>query len=242
MTTIAPRAVGQTASSTSPKTTKAAPTAATPERILGTVLWCFGTGTLSLFSHTRSPRTPLAAQLSIDFGSEKSRGLNQAHRRAAIIGTSDHHPNHSRLHTARISRGKTVLRVQTLHGLACRLQVASSIRNAVAILRSRVISVPRCGITRILLIHEQAAPPSGVGLNESSGGTYDEYPGGLRVARGDAFFSHAAQGCVWPGAGSTIDTHSPPPSRLSRAMRPPWASAISRARARPRPVPLRLVE
>src|SRR3546814_11462301 len=37
-------------------------------------------------------------------------------------------------------------------------------------------------------------------------------------------------------SGSTIDTHSPPPSRLSRAMRPPWASAISRASPRPRPV------
>ncbi len=43
-------------------------------------------------------------------------------------------------------------------------------------------------------------------------------------------------------AGSTSDTHNPPPSRLDKAMRPPCASAISRASARPRPVPWRLVE
>lgn len=37
-------------------------------------------------------------------------------------------------------------------------------------------------------------------------------------------------------------THSPPFARFSSAMRPPCASAISRASARPRPVPARLVE
>src|SRR3546814_14572848 len=49
-------------------------------------------------------------------------------------------------------------------------------------------------------------------------------------------------GVAPPYSGSTLDTHSPPPSRLSRAMRPPWASATSPARARPRPGPWRLVD
>ena len=42
--------------------------------------------------------------------------------------------------------------------------------------------------------------------------------------------------------GNTSTATSPPPSRRASAMRPPCASAISRAKARPRPVPWRLVE
>ena len=45
-----------------------------------------------------------------------------------------------------------------------------------------------------------------------------------------------------PAEGSESATDSPPPSRFASDSRPPWASTISRARARPRPVPLRLVE
>jgi len=54
--------------------------------------------------------------------------------------------------------------------------------------------------------------------------------------------SHAMGRSGGHQAGNTSDTHSPPPSRLRRAMRPPCASAISRASARPSPVPWRLVE
>lgn len=42
--------------------------------------------------------------------------------------------------------------------------------------------------------------------------------------------------------GSVSATLKPPSGRLLRLMLPPCASAISRASARPRPVPLRLVE
>ncbi len=52
----------------------------------------------------------------------------------------------------------------------------------------------------------------------------------------------AAGGAAPDQVGNTIATARPPPSRLPRLMRPPCASAISRASARPRPVPLRLVE
>lgn len=43
-------------------------------------------------------------------------------------------------------------------------------------------------------------------------------------------------------AGNVSATLKPPSGRLFRLMLPPCASAISRASARPRPVPLRLVE
>gem|GEM_PF-6420503 len=42
--------------------------------------------------------------------------------------------------------------------------------------------------------------------------------------------------------GSSSVTRKPPSSRLARAIRPPCASLISRASARPKPVPERLVE
>ena len=138
-----PNAVGHTASTTTPQMTNTVPIAETPESTFGTVLWCSGTGTLSLLSQTRSPSTPFAAQVSIDLGSGKSRGFSHVHRRAAAIGKSDHHSNQVRLQNARMSNGKTVLRVQTLHGLAWRFHVLSSIRKADAILRSNVMIVQR---------------------------------------------------------------------------------------------------
>ena len=45
-----------------------------------------------------------------------------------------------------------------------------------------------------------------------------------------------------PTCGNRKLTRKPPPSRLASSTRPPCASAISRASARPRPVPERLVE
>ena len=42
--------------------------------------------------------------------------------------------------------------------------------------------------------------------------------------------------------GSVRHTRNPRPSRFSNAIRPPCASTISRTSAKPRPVPLRLVE
>jgi len=50
------------------------------------------------------------------------------------------------------------------------------------------------------------------------------------------------QACPAQADGMLSATLSPPPSRLARVRRPPWASTISRASARPSPVPLRLVE
>jgi hypothetical protein len=44
------------------------------------------------------------------------------------------------------------------------------------------------------------------------------------------------------GCGSTSVTDNPPSARLESCTRPPCASAISRASARPRPEPLRYVE
>ena len=44
------------------------------------------------------------------------------------------------------------------------------------------------------------------------------------------------------GSGSITATHSPPSLRFCSDNRPPCASTISRQSARPRPVPLRLVE
>ena len=138
ITVTAPKTVGHTSSATTPQTTNTAPTAEIPERMFGTVLWYSGTGTSSRFSHTRSPSTPLAAQLSIDFGAEKRRGFSHVHRRAAAIGRSDHHFSQARLQNARMSSGRTVLRVQTLHGVGMtlpRLVVHSESRRNLALQR-----------------------------------------------------------------------------------------------------------
>jgi hypothetical protein len=59
-------------------------------------------------------------------------------------GTSDHQPIQSRLQTAAASSGSTANRVQTLTGLAWRIQLSPSSPNALAILVSLVTPVA-CG-------------------------------------------------------------------------------------------------
>src|SRR5688572_14513202 len=133
-----PNSVGHGSNATSPQTTQAVPSAVTPLSTCGTTRWCSGTGTTSRLSQTLSPSTPREAQLSIDGGRPKIRGLTHIHATDAAIASHDHAPNQSRLQTATTTSGSTEARVHTLQGFAWRNHVASSIDIAEASLRSRV--------------------------------------------------------------------------------------------------------
>jgi hypothetical protein len=71
----------------------------------------------------------LEAQLRVERGGGNSLGLTIIQTTASAIGTSDHHPIQSRLQIATTSSGRTVNRVQTLSGLAWRIQVSPSSPN-----------------------------------------------------------------------------------------------------------------
>src|SRR5262245_32203010 len=66
-------------------------------------------------------------------------GLRTMKTRESAIGTSDHQPIQSRLHTETASSGSTVNLVQTLAGFAWRIQFSPSSPNVLAILASRVV-------------------------------------------------------------------------------------------------------
>ena len=76
---------------------------------------------------TRSPKVPFDAHLSVRAGGPKARGLYQVHQSESASGSSAHQPIQSRLQIASTISGRQLKRVQTLHGLACRVQAASSI-------------------------------------------------------------------------------------------------------------------
>jgi hypothetical protein len=78
----------------------------------------------------RSPNTPLEAQCLVERGGGNSSGLTIMNTRTRATAASDHQPIHSRLQTARASRGRTAKRVQTLTGLAWRIQRSPSSPNS----------------------------------------------------------------------------------------------------------------
>src|SRR5690606_4864785 len=82
---------------------------------------------------TRSPRTAFDAQLSVERGAAKMRGLSHAHRAPSAPSANAQCPIHTRLHAASTRTGNTVLRVHTLHGLACRFHASSLMRNVRAL-------------------------------------------------------------------------------------------------------------
>ena len=113
-----------------------------------------GRVSLSASTQIRSPSTDLDAQLRVDFGGPKNRGLTNIHAIARAIGTKHQIPIQSLLQIASASSERTVKRVHTLAGFACRIQASPSNPNALAIL------LPPC---RRLLAVKQAPEPRFVG-------------------------------------------------------------------------------
>ncbi len=152
---MSPTKSGQILSCQSPQIRKGRPITETPLRILGIIRWCSGTGIFLLLSQTRSPRTPLEAQLSVERGFGNMRGLNQVQAMARAIATKDHHPHQARLQMARIRSGSTVILVYTLQGLVCRCQVSSDMANHWAILDSIVCFIYNLFFSRTInVIHQ----------------------------------------------------------------------------------------
>ena len=76
-------------------------------------------------------KVPLDAQLVVDFGIGKARGLYQIHQAAAATASSAYQSSQRRLQIARLNKGKQVKNlVHTLHGLAWRSQTESCIARA----------------------------------------------------------------------------------------------------------------
>src|SRR5215470_13304080 len=89
----------------------------------------------------RSPKTALDAQFLVERGLGNNSGLTIMKTSDSATGISDHHPIQSRLQTETASNGSTANRVQTLTGLAWRIQFAPLSPNALAILVSLVTLV-----------------------------------------------------------------------------------------------------
>lgn len=132
-----PSSTLQRFNTTNPQTRKGSPNAEMLLRTLGALRWWRGTGISSRLSHTRSPRTAFDAQLSVEAGFSNRRGLNHIQNRDNATGTIAHHPSHTRLQIAATSKGRTVVRVQTLQGLACRCHTVSLMLKVWAIRCSR---------------------------------------------------------------------------------------------------------
>ena len=79
---------------------------------------------MSASAQMRSPNTPLEAQFLVERGGGNSSGLTIMNTRTRATAASDHQPIHSRLQMARASSGSTANRVQTLTGLAWRIQAS----------------------------------------------------------------------------------------------------------------------
>jgi hypothetical protein len=80
----------------------------------------------------------LDAQFLVDRGVANNSGLTSMKISESATGTRDHQPIQSRLQTEAASSGTTAKRVQTLIGLACRIQFSPSSPKNRATLRSLV--------------------------------------------------------------------------------------------------------
>src|SRR5215211_2615782 len=72
----------------------------------------------------RSPRTPFEAQLRVEGGGAKNSGFTNSQTSDSARGTRKSRPIQSRLQIESTSMGSTAKRVQTLAGLAWRIQLS----------------------------------------------------------------------------------------------------------------------
>ena len=86
----------------------------------------------------RSPKTAFDAQLRVDVGTSNSSGLIIIHSAETASGIRHHQPIQSRLQMEIANSETTLKRVQTLIGLACRIQRSPVRPNTSATLCSSV--------------------------------------------------------------------------------------------------------
>jgi hypothetical protein len=133
---------------TIPQIDKSIPIEEMPLRMLGKVLWYAGIAILSLFAHTRSPKTDFDAQFLVDLAFLKHTGLKNIQANDIIPGIRHHHPIHTLLQKARTIKGSTEYLVHTLQGLACFIQFSSVSLNRFAIFLSSDMVHLLAGLSR----------------------------------------------------------------------------------------------
>ncbi len=99
--------------------------------------------TLLRSAQMRSPNTPFEAQLRVDFGFLKTRGLTNIQTIASARGIRHRSPIHARLQIASASSESTLNLVHTLSGFAWRIQCSPSSPKALAT-RLSVVALTGC--------------------------------------------------------------------------------------------------
>ena len=79
-----------------------------PLRKLAIFMWCSGIDTKSCCKNILSPNVPFEAQLSVEAGGLKARGLYQIQNKLIAINISEYAPIYSLDHIDKDNRGKQV--------------------------------------------------------------------------------------------------------------------------------------